>query len=71
MNLRILKQGDTGGDVRSLQRLLHGTTKPLAVDGVFGPATVAAVRQFQSMTGHLAVDGVVGSGTWTSLVAVG
>ena len=71
VNLRILKQGDTGGDVRSLQRLLHGTTKPLAVDGVFGPATVAAVRQFQSMTAHLAVDGVVGSGTWTSLVAVG
>ena len=39
VNLRILKQGDTGGDVRSLQRLLHGTTKPLAVDGVFGPST--------------------------------
>ena len=70
VNLRVLKQGDTGGDVRSLQRLLHGTTKPLAVDGVFGPSTVAAVRQFQSRM-HLAVDGVVGSATWTSLVAVG
>ena len=70
MNLRILKQGDTGGDVRSLQRLLHGTTKPLAVDGVFGPSTVAAVRGFQSKM-KLTTDGVVGSQTWTSLIAVG
>ena len=70
VNLRILKQGDTGGDVRSLQRLLHGTTKPLAVDGVFGPSTVAAVRGFQSKM-KLTTDGVVGSQTWTSLIAVG
>jgi len=70
VNLRILQQGSTGGDVRSLQRLLHGTTKPLAVDGVFGPATVAAVRQFQSQH-SLSIDGVVGSATWSSLIAVG
>ena len=70
VNLRVLKQGDHGGDVRSLPRLLHGSTKPLAVDGAFGPATVQAVRDFQAHI-KLPVDGIVGSQTWTSLIAVG
>ena len=68
VNLRVLHSGMTGGDVRSLQRLLHSAG--LAVDGVFGPATESAVRAFQSAH-KLGVDGIVGSATWTTLVAVG
>ena len=69
VNLRILTPGTTGGDVKSLQKLLGN----IAVDGVYGPATTGAVRAFQSMMKGAAgpVDGVCGSGTWTALIAVG
>lgn len=69
VNLRILSQGSTGGDVKSLQKLLGN----IAVDGIYGLATTAAVRAFQSMVNGAAgpVDGVCGSGTWTALIAVG
>ena len=68
VTLRILSKGSTGGDVKSLQRLLHSAG--LMVDGVFGDATDAAVRNFQR-TQHLGIDGVVGSATWTTIIAVG
>jgi peptidoglycan hydrolase-like protein with peptidoglycan-binding domain len=38
----------------------------LVLDGQFGPATRAAVRNFQSCA-HLAVDGLIGQNTWTAL----
>jgi hypothetical protein len=63
----IVQNGDTGDRVRSVQYLLdaHGAT--LSVDGVFGPATTAAVKAFQSAHG-LTVDGIVGPMTWSALV---
>jgi hypothetical protein len=37
-----------------------------AADGVYGPATAAAVRAFQASHG-LAADGIVGPATWAAL----
>ncbi|MFD3490365.1 peptidoglycan-binding protein [Streptomyces sp. NPDC058690] len=64
-----LRQGDSGADVKRLQRSLTaalGTT----VDAVgnFGPVTAKAVRAYQTRQG-LAVTGIVSSNTWAALHA--
>ncbi|NNU27664.1 peptidoglycan-binding domain-containing protein [Isoptericola sediminis] len=59
-----LQQGDAGEAVRAVQTLLPGG---LAVDGVFGPLTDAAVRDFQGMFAP-PKDGVVGPITWHTLL---
>jgi peptidoglycan hydrolase-like protein with peptidoglycan-binding domain len=60
-------QGAIGTAVRRLQRALRRTPNhELALDGVFGPQTGAAVREFQREAG-LAVDGIVGPQTWQAL----
>lgn len=41
-------------------------TKPLVVDGDFGPATENAVKEFQNDAGEY-VDGIVGPKTWAAL----
>ena len=62
-----LHPGATGAAVRRLQRALRRTPNlSLAVDGVFGPATESAVKQFQGGAG-LTADGVVGPLTWQAL----
>ena len=40
---------------------------PCKVDGVFGPATAKAVRQFQ-LVSELTTDGIVGDLTWAALL---
>jgi hypothetical protein len=62
-----LKNGSTGNDVTRIQQALQ-TAGYLSgpADGVFGPATEAAVKQFQAVSG-LTADGVVGPGTWAKL----
>jgi peptidoglycan hydrolase-like protein with peptidoglycan-binding domain len=65
-----IKQGATGADVKRLQRLLV-MMKLLGfddIDGVFGPKTAAAVKDFQQSS-DLAVDGIVGPQTWGALPA--
>lgn len=69
----LLSQGATGSGVAILQDLLadlgckfvksfpHGRA-----DGIFGPETLAAVKQFQTRAG-LRVDGIVGPRTLTAL----
>jgi peptidoglycan hydrolase-like protein with peptidoglycan-binding domain len=47
-----LRSGDTGNPVRHLQRkLFEAASDPGAVDGIFGPNTEAAVRNFQQKQG--------------------
>ncbi len=53
----VLSSGNEGRQVRLLQAALG-----IAVDGIFGPQTEAAVKQFQASRG-LVVDGVVGPAT--------
>ena len=59
--------GASGPIVKRLQRALRRTPNlGLAVDGVFGGQTEAAVKDFQQGAG-LTVDGVVGPLTWAAL----
>lgn len=55
-----------GAAVRRLQRLLGEAGHPLEEDGLFGQATLAAVRAFQADNG-LAADGIVGPRTRSAL----
>jgi peptidoglycan hydrolase-like protein with peptidoglycan-binding domain len=63
----LVKQGARDHPVRTLQHLLQAHNATIAVDGIFGPKTDAAVRAFQSSKG-LAVDGIVGPQTWSALI---
>ena len=57
----VMHLGTTGTCVVKLQLWMNVATNhsDLAVDGVYGPATVAAVREFQTLEG-IAVDGAFG-----------
>lgn len=62
-----VKNGSKGADVKNLQTQLNSLGYNLAVDGVFGKNTLAAVRDYQGKNG-LTVDGIVGKNTWNSLL---
>lgn len=63
----VLRQGATGGEVKEVQRRLKewGYYKG-AVDGIYGKATVEAVKQFQKKNG-LTADGIAGIETYKAL----
>ncbi|WP_394216758.1 peptidoglycan-binding protein [Brachybacterium vulturis] len=61
-----LRLGARGAAVSHLQQQLNAHGASLTVDGVFGSATLRAVRSQQSGAG-IGVDGVVGPKTWGSL----
>ena len=66
-NQATISVGATGNAVRQLQRALRRTPNlGLAVDGVFGPLTETAVKEFQQGEG-LTPDGIVGPLTWNAL----
>ena len=68
----VVAPGDTGEEVRVIQYLLsvvsefYSNVPPVAVDGIYGPATRQAVLAVQQMAG-LPQDGVVGEQTWQAL----
>ena len=57
---------DTGIVVKEIQEMLKALNYAIAVDGIFGLKTYAAVRDFQSKNG-LIIDGIVGPKTLTAL----
>ena len=67
-----LRRGDTGTKVEHLQYMLSVLSEfiqdipPVNVDGIFGPATEAAVRAAQRRF-SLAEDGIVGEQTWDAI----
>jgi peptidoglycan hydrolase-like protein with peptidoglycan-binding domain len=63
----LVKKGDSVFPVRPLQQLLRARNRPVAVDGIFGPQTESAVKQFQQSVG-LSADGKVGKLTWPKLI---
>lgn len=56
--MAILKRGSKGKEVAQLQQALK-----LYADGIFGPLTEEAVKEFQRKYG-LVADGIVGPNTW-------
>ena len=70
-----LRQGARGQNVRLVQfwlkiaRTVYSSLNNVTVDGVFGAATAAAVKKFQSYFG-LTSDGVVDRTTWNKLYEV-
>ena len=66
---RQIGYGSTGSAVTKLQTILREQGYDLAVDGIFGVKTQAAVRDYQKKNA-LKLDGIVGPETWGSLLAV-
>ena len=72
VEMRVLKYGSKGDDVKALQILLMGNACPCGkwgADGEFGIATENAVKQYQQKK-KLQFDGIAGPQTWRSLLGV-
>lgn len=68
VQVTVCKKGAKGETVKAMQALLNMRTGAgLEIDGSFGGATDAALRQYQASRG-LAVDGSCGAATWTALL---
>lgn len=63
----VLKQGARGGEVKEVQRRLKNWGYyDGSVDGIYGPATISAVKYFQKKNG-LTADGICGKATYAAL----
>lgn len=70
MQVRVLRRGMEGADVKTLQAALiaYGFSCGAAgADGDFGSGTEAALKKFQTKYG-LGSDGIAGKGTWGKLL---
>lgn len=69
----VLKQGDIGISVNKMQAYLNLFQERGMIqtrnfqDGVYGPRTIAAVKEFQRYAG-LPQDGIIGNNTWDAIV---
>lgn len=67
----LFHRGSRGAHVAELQRRLKHAYAAyagyLAIDGIFGPDTESAVREFQRRTPGLLVDGIVGPATASAM----
>lgn len=61
-----LRKGNKGSNVKTLQDNLNRLGANLVIDGSFGPATEAAVKEFQKKF-CLVVDGVYGKNSYTKM----
>lgn len=66
INATLLRRGDTGAAVKTLQQRLVQLGYLTAADGIYGPKTVNAVAAFQKQNG-LTADGVAGTMTLNRL----
>jgi len=63
----VVQNGSQGHPIRTLQFLLRAHGHNLTVDGMFGPATEAAVKALQTSKGMTA-DGIMSAQTWSTLI---
>ena len=69
LNEGVPQKGHSGMEVYKIQQMLIDKGYDITSDGLFGPATDAAVRQFQRDSG-LVVDGLCGPKTIAALASV-
>lgn len=67
INMEVLKIGDRGDAVKTLQVLLIKNGFNISADGIFGAGTEDIVETFQ-LKNKLTVDGIVGKSTWDILL---
>ena len=65
----VVHVGQQGHPVKTLQLLLRARGYSIAVDGVFGPQTDAAVKAFQTSKG-VPANGIVDADTWKALIVL-
>jgi peptidoglycan hydrolase-like protein with peptidoglycan-binding domain len=58
-----VRSGSSGADVSALQSALNAAGYTLTVDGNAGPATIAALKDYQTKN-NLTSDGIAGAATW-------
>ena len=66
-NANAFRMGDQGSEVAEIQGQLANLGYDVVADGDFGPATVEAVKNFQSTQG-MEADGLVGPTTYSALM---